>query len=218
MPALFSTNARHARGAVSSLAGFPRSANRTEEWASGGPANPESCRRSDGVLLCLCQFVQLSDSFCFGFFTLLSLSSESRMAHRSDVSRHDDAQGGPGVFRETRNTAGGTPALPDARLFLRHPPRDELGDLGKRSKPPTYFKCHWRQSCTRRGPRRPRRVRRHTNPSAGDSRRPCPPDAARCGLGVPLRSIIGYCPLGENRAREYFPRPPKAIKCLNRAH
>ena len=34
------------------------------------------------------------------------------------------------MFRETRNTAGGTPALPDARLFLRHPPRDELGDLG----------------------------------------------------------------------------------------
>src|SRR5207248_682785 len=40
-----------------------------------------------------------------------------------------------GVFRETRNTAGGTPALPRGTpsslpsLLLRHPPRDERGDL-----------------------------------------------------------------------------------------
>lgn len=39
----------------------------------------ELLKRSDGVSVCSCWFVQLSDSFCFGFFTLLLLSTESRM-------------------------------------------------------------------------------------------------------------------------------------------
>ena len=41
----------------------------------------ELLKRSAGVSVCACWFVQWSDSFCFGFFTLLLLSNESRMVH-----------------------------------------------------------------------------------------------------------------------------------------
>ena len=39
----------------------------------------ELLKRSAGVSVCACWFVQWSDSFCFGFFTLLLLSNESRI-------------------------------------------------------------------------------------------------------------------------------------------